>query len=248
MNRSLQLTVSFNPTQDHLSQIHAWLTNELKETGEGYKKNWGIILKANERNCMAILLEKNLAVGFAIWYELELQVRLDIFCIQMNRRKEGLGIFFLDKLMSEFVTKQKYAIELQCAPPTSETYWRKHGFTDLSYQTSVAIGQNRWLYRNIVPSAERSPIENLGDFIALWDYEPSIVKIHHIQPKWTWKIEPEDSSNVLNKPVVFPCQPDWQIQYIKNGRPVETTKAKYFNEQNAHSNKMLVIKSISRKG
>jgi len=161
METSIEFSILFNPTNEHLSQVDAWLTAEFKQTGEGYKHNWGIILKANERNCMAVLLEKNIAVGFAIWYEFEFQIRLDIFCIEMKRRREGLGNLFLEILLKEFVCKKKFAVELQCAPANSERYWRKHGFTDLSYQTSLGVGQNRWLYRSIVASAPFSPLQNL---------------------------------------------------------------------------------------
>lgn len=247
MKAQIELTVSFNPSSDHLSQIDSWLTAELNRTGEGYKHNWGIILKANERGCMAVLLDKNIAVGFAIWYELEFQMRLDIFCIEMKRRKKGLGSFFLGKLLDEFVNKKKFAVELQCAPANSEPYWRKHGFTDISYQISLGIGQNRWLYRSIVKSAPLSPLQNHGNFITLWDQDPSTVKAHNLQPKWTWKIEFTIEGLRLANPVVFPCQADWQVQYIRDGIVIESAKAKYLFDQNVHSNKMLMIQTVSKK-
>lgn len=39
-------------------------------------------MNAHKRQWMAVLLEKDLAVGFAICWELEFQIRLDIFSLR----------------------------------------------------------------------------------------------------------------------------------------------------------------------
>jgi hypothetical protein len=244
MTKSTKLEVRFEPSPYDLSEIKGWLYEELRLTGKGYKNNWQIIFSAYKRHSMAVLSEAENTVGFAIWYELDFHIRLDIFCIDMPRRRQGLGNYFISELSQYFITKGKFAIELQCSPPESEVYWRKHGFDNLSYQQSLGIGHNRWLYRPLFKSAKLSILQNIGKFILLWDQDPSTVQQINEDAKWVWQIELKEETNELLKPVIFPCRQDWQIQYIIDGTIQETKKVKYFNNQTSYSDNMLVIHSV----
>jgi len=239
------ITVSFNPAKSDLDEIGRWLAEEKKETGEGFKGNWDIIVKAYDRNCMAVLLENNIAVGFAIWYQYEFRARIDIFCIKQSRRKNGLGTILDAAVLYHLKHKEKLAIDLQCEPPESESFWRKEGFVDFPFPEKQSPLHNLWLCKVIVPTADLSVLNVKGTVIALWNVEPYMAKTHHPDPKWTWQINNKVNSDELILPVVFPCQSDWQVQLIRDGNVTESKKAKYFNNGNSYFDRFLIITSLT---
>jgi hypothetical protein len=238
-------TVSYRSDASHLSQIELWLTEELKLTGEGYKHNWEIILAAHKQGCMAVLLEGDIAIGFAIWRELTFHIRLDIFCIEMRRRKKGYGKLFFTSLVQEFKSQQKFAIELQCSPADSEPYWRFHGFTDLHSQNIVTPRQNLWLYRPVVDVAPQCEQQPKGDYLSLWDTSPDFANAAKLAPRKSFAIEYEKDRSELKNPIVVFCQPDWQVNLISDGEIIQSSKAKYF-EEGSYADRMLVITAIKK--
>ncbi|PKP51210.1 MAG: hypothetical protein CVT92_13290 [Bacteroidetes bacterium HGW-Bacteroidetes-1] len=70
---------------------------------------------------------------------------------------------------------------------------------------------------------------NPDDFnkLELWDVEP--YQSTNNSPRWIWNLEL--SNNKLEKPIIQPCNVNWNLRWTKNGKIVREDKVKYFSDK-----------------
>ena len=79
--------------------------------------------------------------------------------------------------------------------------------------------------------------------IELWDVRRHDTKEH--KPKWIWNIEFKKNSNQLIKPIIFPCNHQWTLSWVKNGEVIEQDEIKYFlNKSVIHNSCMLITELV----
>ena len=47
--------------------------------------------------------------------------------------------------------------------------------------------------------------------------------------RWIWKVEYLNKTNQLLTPIIYPCDKDWRLRYIENGKEIYDGKMKRFN-------------------
>jgi ribosomal protein S18 acetylase RimI-like enzyme len=153
----MNLTISHTPTQDQIEEIKAWLIEEQNNSGEGFYCNWSIIASFYKRWNFSVISTNNKTIGFACWRNTsDLSGQINIFEIHPDFRRRGVGLYFTEKLLSHFVEKNVYVIDLQCVPSTSEIFWRYLGFTDVPLNIRYWDKQTQHLFKRLVPYQEES--------------------------------------------------------------------------------------------
>ncbi len=66
---------------------------------------------------------------------------------------------------------------------------------------------------------------NENNKLELWNLEPHQVK--NEKQKWSWNIE--NNTYKFFKPIIQPCNCNWNIRWTKNGKIVREDKVKYFS-------------------
>lgn len=240
------LEISFTPNKNQLIAIKDWLIEErdkfLDTAFNGFFCNWTNIQSHFENEQMAIVLLDKRPIGFVVWYKSsDLTITIDIAEIHFNFRGKGIGKFFIDQIIEYFRKRGIVAINLQCAPVSSKSYWEKVGFIPYDER----MGRNNEHYKLIAPSC---PIfkpeleDDNSEVIELWNLET--FQANDALPKWTWKVEYKFGTRKLSKPIINPSYYDWRIRWRKGETVFGDHKVKYFGNENILHGGFLVLNSL----
>jgi len=215
------------PSESDLSEIKDWLIEEDSRYNEGFYCNWNIIEKSFHRGeVISFKLNKKI-IGFVAWSRGNIYVDIDIMEIHYDYRKNGLGRIFLKKIENIFREKGYLAIELFCEPRESEHFWKKMGF--IKFPERGYSESDLTFYKPLIEVFETTEILNNNNILELWDVEPYLS--HKKKPRWIWNIEIKDGK--LLKPIIQPCNVNWNVRWTKNGEIIKEDKVKYFSRDNS---------------
>lgn len=117
-------------TKAHLDTVIRWLRKEEIEEEAGFYCNRSIIRESFRKSEMKCLLVGRVVVGFAILSMHTSYSAIDIFEIRSRYRRKGYGRKFAGYLINMLMTQGPRRIFIECAPRTSEQFWRGLGFVD----------------------------------------------------------------------------------------------------------------------
>jgi GNAT superfamily N-acetyltransferase len=223
MPSEFQLKTS--PTQFDLKKIEEWLVQEDREFNEGFYCNWTIIKNAFIDKRFVTLDFNESPIGFLVWSIGTIHVEIDILEIKPDYRKKGIGHTFLEKISEYFKLKGFLAIKLFCSPIESERFWKKIGFIrfpELEYSESELT-----YFKPLIEIQQTSTNRETDNKVELWDVEP--YQKSNNPPKWTWNIEIRNDKLIL--PIIHPCNCNWNLRWVKNGKIIKENKVKYFNSK-----------------
>lgn len=222
------ISVIFKPTNHHLKEIELWLIQEYENTGKGFYCNWNIISKSFIEKKIAIITENGISVGFAVYGIYGFVSHIDLLEIKPSHRKKGLGKNIIDELFKYLKDNGSLVASVFCKPENSEVFWKAIGFSN----TPKLRHNNKsvYLYKSIIDTLKLGNTNKCDDeIIELWDLEPYQTK--EIKSKWQWIIKYKPNSRMLENPIIFPIDSDWQIQWKKGKTIIETDKIKYFKNK-----------------
>ena len=236
-----ELQIIIEPSQSDLSKIEEWLKKEFEEKDEGFYHNWLSIKESPFKKEIIVLSYNNYPIGFVIYYVFGINIEIEIFAIHPKHVREGFGRIFYNKIENYFKKEKLLAVKLFCSPPDSEHFWKKMGF--IKFPELMRGQHKRTYYKTLIETQQVSTDKNHNNKIELWDLEPH--QANNNPPKWTWDL---DSKNQVQYPIIHPCNPDWNIRWIKDSNIEREEKVKYFASKNKEIllNSFLYIPSLSR--
>jgi GNAT superfamily N-acetyltransferase len=115
--------------EEHLAEIFAWLRAEEEQCGEGFYCHRDVIVSSFEAGEVYCAFCEGQIAGFVVHNRKSIGSAIDLLEVRPELRGRGLG-----KLLADDVTERLFAmgtefIEVQCAPRSSERFWRNRGFT-----------------------------------------------------------------------------------------------------------------------
>ena len=170
---------------------------------------------------MITLSYQNYSIGFASFYEYDIHVEIGIFVIEPKHRGKGIGKIFYEKVAGYFKFKNHLALEIFCSPPESEAFWKKMGF--IKYTDIVYFNNRLTYYKPLIETQNVSIDEKHNNKLELWNCEPH--QKNDLPPTWTWDLE---ANNNPTLPIMQPCNNDWVLRWVKNGKIKQENKVKYF--------------------
>lgn len=217
-----ELQIKCKPSLSDLSAIKKWLEEEIEESGEGFYVNWIIIEKAFYNNNLISLNYQSSSIGFVTFYKFEIHVDIGIFVIKPIHRRKGIGKIFYEKVAEYFKHQNYLAFKLFCSPTNSESFWKLMGF--IEYPNIGSGEHNLTYYKPIIEVLQPLTYESHNNKLELWNCEPH--QKHDTQPTWTWYLDIDNNVPIL--PILQPCNANWNIRWIKNGKIQREEKVKYF--------------------
>jgi hypothetical protein len=222
MNYS-NLEIRQEVTENELHEIKIWLKTEVEESenDSGFFYNWNIIEKAKNGNEIFIIKNENEVLGFLVWSGKEICAEIDIFEIKPKHRKNGIGAHFFNEVCNYWQSNNYIVVKLFCEPKESEKFWKKMNFIkfpDITYSIPELT-----YYKPLIEIKETATEIDVNNNLALWNVEPD--QIQKNNPKWTWNIEENNFTPILN-----PCDSNWNIRWTKNGKIVNENKVKRFSK------------------
>lgn len=186
----------------------------------------------------------NSAIGFLTWHNsTDLTIKIDICEVKPTHRKQGVLKELMLYAFSTFEDQGIQAVELQCAPASSEVVWKKLGFMDFpatNGRTNWDSGNKR-LYKTVFPGSEFFSGNPDAETIELWNDEP--YRTQHTPANWLWKLDFIENTRQLRNPIIHPCLSDWKIRWKRGGTVIKEDKAKYFLKDIVHGN-FLILRSL----
>ncbi len=195
--------VTNDPTMAQLNQIEKWLIAEQNKSGEGFYCNWNVVQSAFQKKEMMTISHKKRTVGFVIWSISDKIAKIDIAEIKPNYRKKGAGRQLIEGLFTLFTTNNILVVDLQCAPPSSEGFWRNLGFSDFPdsspRKNEIHRRQNVMLYKVLKAHHPTSNTLETNETIELWNDEPFKFKIGD-PPSHIWNLEFAEGTRKTDQP------------------------------------------------
>lgn len=217
------------PTKEELDIVNQWLYQEYVSNNKlyGFYCNWNLIEEGVNEQRVIVCSFKNKPIGIVLWSEYEGCAKIDIFVIQQSKRAQGFGAVFVTMLSDYFQKINAFVIKLFCEPEKSISFWRdKLNF--IQYPKRGYSESSLTLYKPLVLITPCTNVLDAPCRLELWNVEPYESK--KIPPRWVWEID----SDLINRPILQPCNSDWNLRFIKNNVVVKEDKVKYFGSK-AHS-------------
>ena len=233
----MNFKIHTSPTEEELEQIKNWLISEKNTEGHSFICNWETAIN-RYRNKESKLFSFNIGnkvVGFVSYTEFKSEkcktIEIDYFVIEQSYRNNGIGKAFYSKLDQKFRKLGFIVAKLFCMPQESENFWRKMGYIEFPrefYSETVTYKIHELSYYKPLIDIQ-FPNENIDDenVLKLWAKRPENVN-ENDDANWVWQI---NESGDLEKPIIFPRQPDWKICWKRNGTIVKDKKVKHFGNQ-----------------
>jgi GNAT superfamily N-acetyltransferase len=208
--------ITYSPNQSDLAAIESWLQWEEDELGTGFLCNWASILNLSKNDKLIIISKNDAPIGFLgfIVNDPMPTAEIQILEIHPKHRKKGIGKLFVNSVLEHLKQNGTEAINLQCAPESSEAFWKKMGFLDYpdkreTYQ-SYPSGANKKLYKIIVDHLEVDSVPDADEKLELWNMEPNFALGK--PSKYSWGIDYRRNSPELRNPIIFPANYEWKIE------------------------------------
>lgn len=218
-----ELKINLTPTIEDKNVIEKWLKKERNKYKSGFYCNWNIIEKSFKSNRLISLEFNNGVFGFLIYSIGDIYIEIDIMEICLDYRRNGFGKIFFEKFEDVLKKQNVLAIKLFCEPRESEYFWRKMGF--IKFPQRGYSESDLTFYKPIIEAKPTTENPNNLNKLELWDVEP--YQATNIGPRWSWDIELENGK--LVKPIIQPCNINWNLRWTNNGKIVREDKVKYFS-------------------
>lgn len=223
LHKIKDMNIVLNPNSDQLEEMKKWLIEEDLTSNDGFYCNWNIIQNSFDKQNLIILEKNNKSIGFVCWNTFgEPYAIIDIMEIHPKFRKQGFGEAFYKKIEEFFKSKRFKVIKLHCSPPSSEAFWQKMEFQKFPKR---GYSESELTYYKPLIKTNIPTLDDVQNKLELWDMEPYQVN-EEKKARWRWEI----GNN--KRPILHPCNPNWNLRLSKNGKIIKEDKIKYFDRKN----------------
>ncbi len=212
------MNLKTNSDLKQLEEIKVWLIEEDKKTNQGFYCNWNIIETSFNRNLFFTFEFEEKIIGFLCWTDFDSYIGIDIMEIHPEFRNKKFGREFYKKAEKYFQSKKYKAIKLFCAPKESEHFWKKMEFRKFPNR---GCSEPELTYYKPLIELNEPVIEGCDNKLELWNLEPYQIKEQ--KANWIWNIKNN------NKPILQPCNPNWNLRLTLEGKVINEDKVKYFS-------------------
>ncbi len=242
MEYDIEYKISFNPTEEQITEVENWLIEEKKTSDEGFYCNWEIICNSYQKQECAILISNHKVIGFGTWSIFDQTSKLDLVEIHPKFRQKGFGELIINEIIKVLSKQNIFAINADCINEKSENLLRKHGFEQFPSH-ELWDAENKNMFKVVIPNLKTSEQKiEAGNCIELWDVEPHMKKGK--KPKWIWNLTLKNNTNILVEPIVIPCIGDWNIRWTKNNQLIKEHKVKYFMKEEIRFGKFMKLEKL----
>jgi GNAT superfamily N-acetyltransferase len=125
-------------TRGDLDFVLSWLQLEYAEKGEGFWSNKDAIRSSLGDDTLWIIRNDGKVAAFQVG-----NYSADIVCVREDLQGQGLGTKLFEASLARAIRDDVNLLTGECSPPTSLSFWEKHGFErygDQRTQSSMSDG------------------------------------------------------------------------------------------------------------
>lgn len=144
MDSGAEIEISLSPTPAHMAQLVSFLRAEWRRHDSGFYCNIRVIRAAYRSGELIVALRDGRAVGLLVWCNMfPGRGVISIMTVKRPLRRQGIGQVLVRTVLGHLKARGVWRVGCQCAPASSEPYWRSHGFIDDPDQSHRASGEIR---------------------------------------------------------------------------------------------------------
>lgn len=98
----------------------------------------------------------------------------------------------------------------------------------IKFPSGVNTASKLTYFKPLIKTQPFTEVDNASNKLELWNIEAH--RKNDFKPKWTWKIKSE--KNLLEFPIIHPCNGDWNLKWTKNGEVIKEHQVKRFDLKN----------------
>lgn len=216
------------PTRQDQAGIKAWLEEERLKEGHSFICNWGVIEESFCDSRAFCLRVNGQAVGFVVWENVvrDKVAELLIAAVNPENRRRGYGGELARQTLNLFQQRGIRAVLVECMPPQSEGFWRRHGFVDFPkeyYPGQRANGIR--LFRSLADGVQ--PVSTMSSFVRMQLWHKSIHDVKELDAAGTEiQLEINENGDFIND-LAIPAMPDWKVCLTFPDGKTRIQKVKY---------------------
>ena len=123
--------VEQHPKTEQHAEILRWLEDEDRKSGEGFYCNRNVITRCFNESRLHCLTEEQQVVAFAVFKKYGVGSEIGILEVHPASRGRGLGTILATHLFGHLRGLGATSVEVECAPESSEIFWRAMGFKNM---------------------------------------------------------------------------------------------------------------------
>lgn len=200
--------------------------------------NWSSIEAAFNSNSLAVATIEHKTVGFYALSKRYPSGTIDLAEVHPEFRNRKIAARILEVVIEELQKQDFRALDLMCAPPSSEIIWRKMGFTDMPRQQD--INQTKLLCYIFGEHLQSTTHRFAHETLEIWDDEPYRTKDG--LPKWIYNLAFENGTRELQKPIVLYADYDWRVRWTVGNNVIRDCKLKYLLKDMVFGNCLFIDK------
>lgn len=234
------MIITSNPTKDHIDQIQKWLKEEESQKINFFHNVFASIKRAFDENKLICVVVKNIAIGFIVYEINNKTAEIRIANIKTEFKRNHYGKKAFNELETILKKKGILVIELECSTENVKKFWKKLNFIELNKIINYS-SFNKIIYLYNIIVEEEKPIISKSDkgiYIELYCKDP-INKDD--TPDYVWNINPE---TINQKPIIYPVDSDWNINFYKNEQLIISTRIKRFCDGKFLQKNFMIIDKI----
>ncbi|MDB4918720.1 N-acetyltransferase [Mucilaginibacter sp.] len=225
--------IDFQPKEAQIAQINIWMIEENKKR-TGLVHDLSILSYHAEKNTFATITTANETIGFVTWDTFKRGGHISVAAVAAEHRRSGVGCYLIETLFAYLLEKGILALYLECAPATSEKFWRKLGFKKMPPIDGYFNGDTPRLYKCLLPTQETG-VSN-GSYIQVYEWGNA--------KKMRWPLHYKPNTNELLQPIIQPVSGDWCIEHIISEIPKQSEKIKNFRSGSYLDDPFLIITAL----
>jgi hypothetical protein len=226
-------TVDFQPNLAQQERVKSWMASENLENTGLYHYPDNITYHAGKRT-LAIITTDHEAIGFVTWDIFKRSGHIAVAAIAAQYRKSGAGRFMVEAVLNNLKLQGMAAIHLECAPASSENFWRKMGFQAMPDIPAYTDRGSPALFK-ILSTAQETGVTT-GEAIHIYKWGSN--------ERTVWPVSYRTGTNKLKNPIITPAYKDWCIEHIKSGIALRSDKIKNFKSCTCYDDPFLVITEL----
>lgn len=227
MKIKTDIIVSFNPDKQNLDEIIDWMENE-KNSPKESQGNWLAINSAFSENRLITASIENKTIGFFALLQNGSTATINIAEIHPEYRNMGVAKSFLNQIIAFLLKHNYYALDLMCAPASSEDIWKKLGFINIPQSPKNKKSKNIILYRIITPILETTNKIDEGETIEIWNNEP--YNTVDDKPTWSWELKFREGTRILIAPIIQYTNYKWRIRWKIRDTVIKDCMLQHFDK------------------
>lgn len=186
------------------------------------------------KHTLAIITSDHEAIGFVTWDIFKRSAHIAVAVICAPYRKSGAGRVIVNAILNFLKQQGLAAVYLECAPASSEYFWRKMGFQPMPDIPAYTDKGSPALFKILSVSQEKSVTAGEAIQIYKWGSDERTV----------WPVSYRTGTNQLINPIIAPAYKDWCIEHIKSGIVLRSDKIKNFRSGTCYDDPFLIITEL----